>query len=690
MTRLQQCLAQWRAWGWRNVMTFRQQILLTMALGGMSVALVASVGSAWQGSEQIKTHLLQQSLGVAASLATQSQLALLAGAPDNVVEAAEAALTFPDVKRVEVRGVDGTVLMVRGADDAGMSGAHEMVPATFTEPMVLAECDQAWRIVAPVLTSVTSSPFDVTPSAPQYLGYVAVVISKDTLGRMVGSIFTVNLVSAMLVVLGFLVVIRYLSRRLSQPLVQLSSAMSRAERGESNVRTPVDGPRDVRTMAMAFNRMIAVLQDREQELQSHRDHLEELVRERTHQLSVAKERAEVASQAKSDFLARMSHELRTPLNAIMGYAQIMQMDTTLSPRHLNILDTIHHSGEHLLTLIVDILDLSKIESGKATLQLTAVNPHDMVQLVGDVMCIKAAEKHLDFTAQCDPDVPTALMLDDKRLRQVLLNLLSNAVKFTRQGSVGLRVSRLDSTDHPADGGDDASGPCARLRFEVMDTGTGIRPEDQQRIFEPFEQAGDSRSRAAGTGLGLAICRQLVRLMGGEIRLDSTPGQGSVFLFELTLPVAEAQAPAPVARPVPVGYEGPRRRILVVDDVAVNRQMLLALLQPLGFEVLEAADGQEALNQWRTGSPELILMDLVMPVMDGLEAIRSIRQAEASDTARGQTRLPIVALSANAADSDQAQARNAGADDFLSKPVAHAELLDRIARLLDVQWTHRPA
>ena len=178
--------------------------------------------------------------------------------------------------------------------------------------------------------------------------------------------------------------------------------------------------------------------------------------------------------------------------------------------------------------------------------------------------------------------------------------------------------------------------------------------------------------------------------GGEIRLDSTPGQGSVFLFELTLPVAEAQAPAPVARPVPLGYEGPRRRILVVDDVAVNRQMLLALLQPLGFEVLEAADGQEALNQWRTGSPELILMDLVMPVMDGLEAIRSIRQAEASDTARGQTRLPIVALSANAADSDQAQARDAGADDFLSKPVAHAELLDRIATALDLQWTHRPS
>src|SRR5690606_15924293 len=235
-----------------------------------------------------------------------------------------------------------------------------------------------------------------------------------------------------------------------------------------------------------------------------------------------------------------SHELRTPLNAIMGYAQIMKMDRTLTDRHQGILSTIHGSGEHLLTLIVDILDLSQIEAGKTSLQAGVVNPRALTSMLDDIIRIKAAEKQLTFLAGCDEALPPAVLVDEKRLRQVLLNLLSNAVKFTHVGVVSLNL-RLVPQAQPEPG-------IVRVRFEVQDSGVGIRPEDQRRIFEPFEQAGDARSRAAGTGLGLAISRQLVRLMGSELHLQSEPGQGSLFWFELTLPCTEVAAERKAAPP----------------------------------------------------------------------------------------------------------------------------------------------
>jgi len=469
----------------------------------------------------------------------------------------------------------------------------------------------------------------------------------------------------------FLVVIRFLCARLTAPLNTLSDAMARAEQGEAQVRTVVDGPRDIQTMAKAFNRMIAALQERGMELQNHRDHLEELVRERTNELQTAKERAEVASQAKSDFLARMSHELRTPLNAIMGYAQIMKMDRTLTERQYGILGTIHGSGEHLLTLIVDILDLSQIEAGKTALQSTSVNPRALTAMLDDIIRIKAAEKQLTFLAECDDALPPALMVDEKRLRQVLLNLLSNAVKFTHSGVVRLSLKVLSQ---------EAPNSQVRVRFEVQDSGVGIRAEDQLRVFEPFEQAGDARSRAAGTGLGLAISRQLVRLMGSELHLKSQVGAGSLFWFELLLAPAEiAQRTASQLPSSVIGYEGPRRRILVVDDVTANREMLVELLRPLGFETDEAIDGQDALDKVRDTSPDLILMDLSMPVMDGLEASRRIRE---SATHRD---LPIIALSANASSADRVEALAAGANLFMSKPFESMTLLHNIGSCLSLTW-----
>ncbi|MBI2732302.1 MAG: response regulator, partial [Aquabacterium sp.] len=575
-----------------------------------------------------------------------------------------------DVLRVEVRKTNGSLLIAKGIASAGQGDKLPVVTGSSREAFLESETDDAWRFVSPVWTVRSATPFDVVPPTDEFLGYTVVVLSKATLGRMVANIFMVNVLSSFFFAGVFLVAIRLLSVRLTRPLAKLSSAMSRAEQGEVKVRTAVEGPRDIQSMSLAFNRMIAALQERGEELERHKDHLEELVRERTNELQQAKERAEVASQAKTDFLARMSHELRTPLNAIMGYAQILKMDRTLTDRQLNCLNTIHGSGEHLLMLIVDILDLSQIEAGKTELRLTPVDPRALVAMLDDIIRIKAAEKGLTFLSECDERLPRALLADEKRLRQVLLNLLSNAVKFTQSGIVSLSMTLV---------GQDPAAQQARIRFEVRDSGVGIRAEDQQRVFEPFEQAGDSRSRSAGTGLGLAISRQLVRLMGAELHLQSEVGVGSVFWFELLLPLADHAEREPPPAPPVLGYEGARKRVLIVDDVAANRQMLNELLLSLGFDTQEAIHGQDALDKMRSTWPDLVLMDLAMPVMDGLEAMRRIRAMDL-----GQA-LPIIALSANASHTHRDQALEAGATLFMSKPFENAVLLGHLGRCLSLMW-----
>ncbi|RZI81594.1 MAG: response regulator [Rubrivivax sp.] len=656
--------------GFLRHLPFQSQLSIAVTIGVLALALFSSVASAWQGSRQIRDTLIRQGASIATSLAAQSTLGLLYASAENATDAVYATLSFPDVLRVEIRKSDGGLLLTKGKAGADMGNPALPTPLP-REAYLEAETEDAWQFAAPVWTKPVSSPFEVAPSATEFIGYVRVVHSKATMTRLIANIFFVNLASSFSFAALFLVAIRFLATRITRPLNSLSKAMTRAERGESDVRAEVDGPQDIQAMAQAFNRMIAVLQERGEEVQRHREHLEDLVRERTTELRQAKERAEIANDAKSAFLARMSHELRTPLNAIMGYAQILKMDKTLTDRQVTGLNTIHSSGEHLLLLIIDILDLSRIEAGKTDLTPTTVHPPSFLSGLVDIIRIKAEEKHLHFDLACAPDLPTAIEVDEKRLRQVLLNLLSNAVKFTEAGQVRLGVTRI----RPVEG----KPAMARLRFEVQDTGTGIPTSELERIFEPFEQAGDARSRSGGTGLGLAISRQLIRLMGGDIHVESHQGVGSLFWFELDLPRME---PGPANLPpdsVATGYLGPRRKILIADDVPANRSMLIDLLRPLGFETIEANNGQAALDQVQAAHPDLVLMDLSMPVVDGLEAMRRLRQDPLTQ------RLPVIALSANASKVDREDALAAGASFFMAKPFDRALLLGQLGLLLSLHW-----
>jgi PAS domain S-box-containing protein len=430
------------------------------------------------------------------------------------------------------------------------------------------------------------------------------------------------------------------------------------------MKIPILDARGEPRFLLGISRDITEQRRAEEELRRYREHLEDMIRERTAELAIAKERADAANQAKSGFLAHMSHELRTPLNGILGYAQILKRDKSLDRRQVERVAVIQHSGEHLLAIINDLLDMAKIEAGRAELNPSDIQLDGFIDFIAETIQVKATEKGLGFVCEMASDLPAGVRVDEKRLRQVLLNLLSNAIKFTEEGTVRLRVGCL---------------PPGRLRFEVEDTGIGIDEARLEAIFRPFEQVSDAQHRFGGTGLGLAISRQLVRLMGGEIHVDSRPGVGSTFSFELNVPVVVPQPPVAAPEWTVTGYKGPRRTILVVDDVAANRSLVVDLLGQLGFDTVEADDGLEALEKAKVQRPELILMDVVMPGMDGLEATRRLRgMPEFRD-------LPIVAVSAGASGSHAKNSLAAGANAFLSKPIDFSELLSQIAALLNIEW-----
>lgn len=422
-----------------------------------------------------------------------------------------------------------------------------------------------------------------------------------------------------------------------------------------------------------------------EQLQRSYEIMEQRVEERTAELSLLNEELVRTSKLKDEFLANMSHELRTPLNAVLGYAQILQGAENLTDRQQEGLNTIKKSGEHLLTLINDILDLAKIEAGHMEVYSHDVYLPDFLRHISDMMRIKAEQKGLSFVYDVAPDIPEGVVVDEKKLRELLLNLLGNAIKFTEKGRVAFNVTKMpDLSD--ASGMSESINPFRaaqnRLQFSIIDTGVGIMPEKLEEIFEPFHQVGEERYSIEGTGLGLAISRKLVELMGGELKVESTLGQGSRFWFDLVLseiPSFNRQKAASI--PQIIGYTGKRRIIFVVDDNSENRNVLVDMLFPLDFRILEAENGKICLEQVEKHRPDAILLDLYMPVLNGFETAHYLKQHEEYQN------LVIIAISSGAFDDVRQKSLDAGCDDFIVKPFELHEVLQRLQRHLGLEWTY---
>jgi signal transduction histidine kinase/FixJ family two-component response regulator len=390
-------------------------------------------------------------------------------------------------------------------------------------------------------------------------------------------------------------------------------------------------------------------------------------------LQQARRAAEQANQAKTRYISTISHELRTPLNSILGYAQLLQEDTGVAPHRAQAVRVIHRGGEHLLSLIEGTLDIARIESGKLALDVKPMAFAETMREVASMFELQAAAKGLRFSYDTGSRLPDTVRADEKRLRQILINLLGNAVKFTRSGEVRLRVMHAREM----------------AQFEVHDTGPGMNPQELERVFEPFARGQGDVGAATGTGLGLTIAKMLADLMGGEMTVRSAPGQGSVFTVRLFLPELHGvQLPAPIALPQHAGYEGARRRVLVVDNEEADRELLARWLTPLGFEVMLATSGFDALalldglQPGDAGAPHAVFMDLAMPGIDGWETLRRLR-------ARGWGAVPLAIVSANAFDKGlQAEGEGDlghGPQDFFVKPVRRDDLLTWLGQQLSLEW-----
>jgi signal transduction histidine kinase/DNA-binding response OmpR family regulator len=474
-----------------------------------------------------------------------------------------------------------------------------------------------------------------------------------------------------------------------QPIFRLGAASRAIAQGDLKQQLDFKGINELNTLSHSFNEMAQQLQtsfsnldsinqkldQTNDELEKSNQKLEIRVEQRTAELNKAKNTAELANRSKSEFLANMSHELRTPLNAILGFSQLMNREASLNEQQRENISIINRSGEHLLSLVNDVLDLAKIESGKMTLYPTDFDLYALLELIEDMMALRAKSKGLQLIIDRDKNTPQYINTDATKLRQVLINLLGNAIKFTERGTVRLYISQKKL---------EKEIPLHTLVFEIEDTGAGIATEEIDSLFKAFVQTEAGRKSQQGTGLGLPISKKFIELMGGKINVSSQLCKGTIFTFDIQANACGASRVKKqklTPRVLAIEPNQQEYRILIADDRIENRKLLVKLLQPIGFQVKEAVNGQEAIELWESWHPHLIWMDMRMPIMNGYEAAQKIKSH-----LQGQATV-ILALTASVLEEEKAIVLSAGCDDFVRKPFQEKIIFEKISQYLGVRYIY---
>jgi len=644
---------------------FQRQLTIMVSAAILGLAVFSALMNAWEANSRMRDHFIGQGQRIADNLARQSTLALLFHSAENARDVVNATLAFPDVAGLQIMDAKRKVLLSRVQGGAKLD-AVIVNAAPQSSSGLVAENSDGWVFTAPVYGGqAEASPFELQEHQQQLLGYVHVQIAKDTLKNLTWSLLLGNLGLTLSFAVILLVLARLLTRHMLTPLNALSRLMRRAEAGESGMRAVPAGPRDLIEMGQAFNQMMNVLEQREEELKQSRD------------------AAVNMAQMKAQFAATVSHEVRTPLNGVVGMLDMLK-ETRLTQRQQEFVDVAWNSSRTLIALINNILDFSKMEAGKLTLEEAEFSLSAVLAEVTEMVQRPAQQKGVGFGWTVAADVPDRVIGDALRLRQILINLSGNAVKFTAQGQVSINVAQT------------ASEPLT-LCFEVRDSGIGMSGDVQRQLFEAFVQPDPSTTRRfGGTGLGLAICKQLVQLLGGEISVQSTAGSGTTFTFTIQCRAAQAQstAAATVATAAAAGsglhtipdpdmqialrkQPAHQFRVLVAEDNRTNQMVAAGMLAMNGCVCEFAADGVEAVRAAQRERFDLILMDCSMPEMDGYEATAHIRLAE---LALGR-RTPLVAMTANTQAGDAEKCLAAGMDDYLAKPITLLELRHKLEKWL---------